>query len=79
MNAKAAWNHDALFDYQDRYMAITNGASDPFGYTVDQESAGWRSTSAFTAEMWDTYRNNYHGSDRTGADAQAGIRFLLLR
>lgn len=77
MNAQAAWNHNALFDYQDRYMAITNGDPDPFGYTVDQESAGWRSTSLFTAEMWNTYRKNYPGCTHTAA--QAGIRFLLLR
>lgn len=59
MDAKTLWNHDALFDYQDRYMALTNGGSDPFGYSVTEESSGWRSSSDFTEEMWDTYRLNY--------------------
>jgi len=47
MGAQALWAHDALFDYQDRYMAETLANNDP----------GWmRSTSNFTADMWDTYR-----------------------
>jgi len=45
---KALWNHDAYFDYSDRYMALT---------APGQPYAGWwRSMSAFTANMWDTYR-----------------------
>jgi len=60
MNAQTLWNHDALFDYQDRYMAITNGDPDPFGFTVDGEVEGWRTWSSFTAEMWDTYRADYN-------------------
>lgn len=44
---KAAWNHNAYFDYCDRYMQMTaRGGPNP----------GWRSMSAFTANMWDTYR-----------------------
>ncbi len=49
MDARALWSHDALFDYQDRYMAI--------------ETAGtWqRSWTNFSEEMWDTYREHYPG------------------
>jgi len=59
MKAKELWNHDALFDYQDRYMAITSGKPDPFGYTVPEERAGNRTNSVFIGEMWDTYRSKY--------------------
>jgi len=45
---KIAWNHDAYFDYTDRYMAVT---------APGQPYAGWwRSMNRFTALMWDTYR-----------------------
>jgi len=52
--SKALWNHDALFDYMDRYMAIENGEDD--GWTVVNEATGWRSSSSFAANMWDAYR-----------------------
>ena len=42
---KAAWNHDALFQYQDRYMS--------------QQGGGYRSLSDFTENMWDTYRPTF--------------------
>ena len=43
--AKNIWNHNALFDYQDRYM-------------VNQTD--WqRSWSYWQSEMWDTYREGY--------------------
>ena len=45
--AKALWNHNAYFDYTDRYMAVTAG---------NGEYPGWRSLSAFTSNMWDAYR-----------------------
>lgn len=45
--AKALWNHNAYFDYTDRYMAFT---------AANGECPGWRSMSAFTANMWDAYR-----------------------
>ena len=51
MNAKELWNHDALFDYMDRYMQ------------VEKEFAGvghWkRQWSRFTERMWDAYRADY--------------------
>jgi PKD repeat protein len=45
---KALWNHNAYFDYTDRYMAFTAPGGEFAGW--------WRSMSAFTANMWDTYR-----------------------
>jgi hypothetical protein len=46
MGLVGAWNHQVLFDYQDRYMAI--------------EGAGWqRSWSDFSADMWDAYRQYF--------------------
>jgi hypothetical protein len=47
MDAKDLWDHDALFDYQDRYMA--------------REAPGdWtRCWDDFTETMWDTYRKSY--------------------
>ena len=44
MGVKDLWNHDALFDYTDRYMRVA----------VD-----WRQTSRFVEAMWDTYRKDY--------------------
>ncbi len=58
MGAKNLWNHNVYFDYIDRYMAITKGASDPFGYTVPNQKSGWR-PSGLIGEMWDTYRSQY--------------------
>jgi hypothetical protein len=47
MDAKGLWAHDALFDYQDRYMA-----NEPRG-------AWTRSWDNFTEEMWNRYRADY--------------------
>jgi hypothetical protein len=44
MGAKDLWNHDALFDFKDRYM---------------QATPDWRQMSKFVEAMWDTYRKNY--------------------
>jgi hypothetical protein len=44
LNQQAAWNHQALFDYQDRYMQIETG------------SGAW---SDFSGQMWETYRPQY--------------------
>jgi hypothetical protein len=44
MGAKGLWNHDALFDYKDRYMQV---------------EAGWKQTSKFVESMWDVYRDDY--------------------
>jgi hypothetical protein len=58
MGAKKLWNNDALFDYVDRYMAITGGKPDPFGYIVQGEQKGGR-PNRLAAVVWDTYRRNY--------------------
>ena len=47
MNQKASWNHDALFDYMDRYMAI------------EQPGTWTRQWSDFAENMWDRYRPDY--------------------
>jgi hypothetical protein len=44
MNAKDLWNHDALFDYKDRYMQV---------------ETDWKQTSRFVLSMWNAYRKNY--------------------
>ncbi len=67
MGMKDTWNHDALFDYTDRYDEIAliikegmdagEGTFDYDGYT---NTINWRAfDSAFTEEMWDTYRADY--------------------
>jgi len=49
MDLKGLWNHDALFDFMDRYMQVTISAF-----------PGWRqNTSVFVENMWDAYRNDY--------------------
>jgi len=58
MNAKTLWNHDSHFDFLDRYMAISKGDPDPFGYVVPGEQSGSRPDWLIGA-MWDTYRQNY--------------------
>jgi hypothetical protein len=62
MEAKALWNHDALFDYVDRYMATEKD---------------WRQWSALAIRMWDTYRVNYDcvwvRSDTTDALSSGGL------
>jgi hypothetical protein len=47
MGLKKRWNHDTLFDYQDRYMA-------------HPEDKAWeRSMTDWPARMWDMHRKNY--------------------
>lgn len=49
--AKTLWNHDALFDFQDRYMAVE---------LVAHGKGHWmRRYSFFIEDMWDTYRTDY--------------------
>ncbi len=50
LGLQSAWNHDALFDYQDRYMDVTA----PGG-----QHPGSRSWSAFQEAMWDLYRDQF--------------------
>jgi len=68
------WNHPAIFDYQDRYMAVTAdpGATPAWrtsvtaplwgSYTINSvwgTNPGWRTWSKFAEVMWDTYRSSY--------------------
>ena len=46
MGLRQAWQHDALFDYQDRYMAT-------------EPHEGYRCWDPFTEAMWDAYRGHY--------------------
>ncbi len=65
--AKTLWNHDALFDYQDRYMAVTaDSGSNPEWRTLVSgmnviwgTNTGWRSWDNFTENMWDEYRDDF--------------------
>jgi chitodextrinase len=51
MDAKDLWNHDALFDYMDRYMQVEA--------QVTAVGSWERQWSKFAERMWDTYRTNY--------------------
>ena len=44
MGVKNLWNHDALFDYKDRYKKV---------------ELNWTETSKFVKSMWDVYRDDY--------------------
>jgi len=46
---KALWNHDAYFDYTDRYMQLTAKGGRLEGW--------WSNFGSFTRNMWDTYRD----------------------
>jgi len=47
MELRSEWNHNALFDYMDRYMSI-------------EEKGQWtRQRSRFVEDMWDKYRDDY--------------------
>ncbi len=50
IGAKALWNHDELFDYQDRFLATNRQLG-----IVDWRLS-WR---PFYLDMWDAYRANY--------------------
>jgi hypothetical protein len=71
-SAKTLWNHNALFDFMDYYMADRKAR----GYTG---SPNYRCYSPFVEEMWDTYRANYGsiwaaalGSDNRPPNADSG-------
>jgi hypothetical protein len=53
LNLKDKWNHDAFFDYMDRWMNLTAVGGD-WHSAVEQ-----RSIDTFSEKMWDTYRANY--------------------
>ncbi len=49
--AKALWNHNAYFDYTDRYVAFTSPGGEYAGW--------WHTMSNFTDQMWHTYRAQF--------------------
>ncbi len=51
MGAKELWNHDALFDYMDRYMEVQKQVVGVGHWT--------RQWSRFIENMWDAYRPDY--------------------
>jgi hypothetical protein len=51
MDAKDLWNHDALFDYMDRFMQIQ--------LRTEGTNTILRQCSRFTETMWDVYRKKY--------------------
>jgi hypothetical protein len=51
-SAKTLWNHDALFDYMDRYMQVQQAV-------IGTDAAWQRQRSDFLGAMWDTYRAQY--------------------
>jgi len=51
-SAKTLWNHDAVFDYMDRYMQAQRAV---VGTDIDSQ----RQWSDFLGTMWDTYRAQY--------------------
>ncbi|HNS20240.1 MAG TPA: putative Ig domain-containing protein [Sedimentisphaerales bacterium] len=65
MDAKALWNHDAYFDYTDRYMDFTAPGGGWAGW--------WRSMDDWTELMWDTYRQNYGPIWPETGDANAPV------
>lgn len=46
LGMQSAWDHNAIFDYQDRYMDTETNPT-------------WRARGTFAADFWDTYRDNY--------------------
>jgi hypothetical protein len=68
-SAKTLWNHNALFDYMDRYMAaIADSETTPDWRTsVPGMDAIWGSQNDvdhdksydFVGFMWDEYRDDY--------------------
>jgi len=58
MEAKGLWNHNAFFDYVDRYMAISTGKPDPFGFSVYGDKVSGK-PQGFVGAMWEKYRTRY--------------------
>ncbi|MFV0337650.1 MAG: hypothetical protein ACK5LK_05330, partial [Chthoniobacterales bacterium] len=54
LKAKATWNHDAYFDYVDRWMGDTNRESRGKPHWLPRNCS--RTVDLFLEEMWDTYR-----------------------
>ena len=53
MGLKDAWNHDAIFDYSDRYLGLLHEEGWP-----ELNPEGWQAhnDTGFSRQMWETYR-----------------------
>ena len=79
MKAKAAWNHDAFFDYYDRWMSKEDVYAEKRGEFARPKQEG-KSIDLFVDEMWDAYRTkvpNQAGGNRNrkwvwNVDSKAG-------
>ena len=56
MKAKALWNHDAFFDYVDRWMRQDDPYAQARGDSPRPKEEG-KSQDAFVDEMWAAFRN----------------------
>ncbi len=67
MGQREEWNHDAIFDYMDRYMAVEK--------EVNGTGAWTRQWSHFVENAWDYYRDDYTAEWPiwTKADIAAGL------
>jgi hypothetical protein len=66
LGARELWNHQPLFDYQDRYMS-------------EEQPGSWeRSLSDFAEAMWDAYRASY-GPVWSGDGPGPGRRCAIIR
>ncbi len=54
MDLKDAWNHDAIFDYSERYLGRLHEEGWP---ELNPQGAHEHTDTGFTKQMWDTYRD----------------------
>jgi hypothetical protein len=62
MKAKALWNHDAFFDYYDRWMAVTDDYAVQRGANARPKQEG-KSLDPFVDAMWAAYRGKVPAQD----------------
>ena len=62
MGAKSLWNHNAFFDYVDRYYQVYKTGSSAYHSIIQDEYSDYPPASDFLISMWDTYRSQYGGT-----------------
>ena len=84
MHAEDLWNHQAFFDYVDRWMTendaqavATIKAETGLDYSADWERQG-QAWDSFVDDMWVAYRNNLPQTDVTGSRGSA-LDFVLYQ
>lgn len=67
MGQREEWNHDVIFDYMDRYMAVE--------LEVNGRGAWTRQWSRFAENAWDRYRDDFSAEWPvwTRTDVAAGL------